>query len=182
MDWARLHAALNDLPAGLLLIAILFDLLGAINKRESLRAAGFWCLIAGVIGGVLAAIAGEAAEESAVHGDSAHSLMETHETMAYVVLALFGLLAAWRVIRRTPSRQEQTAFTTAGVVAVALLALTAKLGGDLVFKHGAGIDGHVLQQAIEERQGGGHHHEEDDDSTMTVDSAKAAADTAGLRH
>ena len=27
-DWPRLHAALNDLPAALLLVAVLFDLAG----------------------------------------------------------------------------------------------------------------------------------------------------------
>ena len=179
MDWVRLHAALNDLPAGLLLAAILFDLLGAINKKDSLRAAGFWCLITGVVGGILAAVAGEAAEEGVVHGDAAHALVETHETMAYVVLGLFGLLAAWRLVRRVPGRQEQTAFTTAGIVGVALLVLTARMGGDLVFKHAAGIDGHVLQHQLEERQGGSHHH---DDDAMPADSAKAAADTAGHSH
>ena len=180
MDWARLHAALNDLPAALLLAGVLFDLLGAINKRESLRAAGFWCLIGGVSGGALAALAGVAAE-GGVHSESGHSLMETHETMAYVVLVLFAVLAAWRIIRRLPGKQEQTVFTTAGVLGVALMVFTAKLGGDLVFNHAAGIDSHVLQHQLEERQGGAHRH--DVDSTgMMVDSAKAPADTAGHQH
>ena len=41
-DWPRLHAALNDLPAALLLVAVLFDLAGALTRRPSLRTAGFW--------------------------------------------------------------------------------------------------------------------------------------------
>lgn len=183
LDWPRLHAALNDLPAALLLVAVLFDLLGAINRRESLRAAGFWCLIAGVIGGGLAAIAGEMAEGSAVHSDAAHSLMETHESMALVVLVLFAILALWRIVRRMPGRQEQTVFTTAAVLGVGLMIFTAKLGGDLVFGHATGIDSQVLQHAIEERQGG-HLHEEDEGAPALPDSAKAhaPADTARHRH
>jgi hypothetical protein len=41
----------NDLPAALLLAAVLFDLMGWILKRDSLVWAGIWTLWAGVIGG-----------------------------------------------------------------------------------------------------------------------------------
>jgi hypothetical protein len=36
-NWPRLHAALNDLPAALLIAAVLFDLLAAATRREGLR-------------------------------------------------------------------------------------------------------------------------------------------------
>ena len=36
--WAKIHAGLNDLPAALLLTAVLFDLAGWALKRETLRA------------------------------------------------------------------------------------------------------------------------------------------------
>jgi uncharacterized membrane protein len=158
-SWVLLHAALNDLPTALLLAAILFDLLGAVNRRDSLRAAGYWCLVAGVIGGVLAALAGLMAETVAPHDDAGHALMETHETFAFVVLAIFFVLLLWRTLRRLIGRQEQTIFTTAGVIGIGLLAFTARLGGSLVFEHAVGIDNHVLQDAIEGRREG-HHHEE----------------------
>ena len=61
-DWPRLHAALNDLPAALLLVAVLFDLAGAATQRPALRTAGFWTLIAGAVGGALAVISGLQAE------------------------------------------------------------------------------------------------------------------------
>ena len=182
MDWARLHAALNDLPAALLLAAVLFDLLGAINRRESLRAAGFWCLIGGVAGGALAAVAGLKAEDAAVHGEAAHALMESHQTLAFIVFGLFGLLAAWRVVRRAMAGREQVAFTTAGVIGVALLVITARMGGDLVFEHAAGLDGHTLQHAIEERQGGASHHHDEEGSGQPADSMKAHHDSAGHSH
>ena len=138
-DWTRLHAALNDLPAALLLMAVLFDVLGTINRRDSLKAAGFWCLIAGVVGGGLAALAGWMAEGAATHDDAAHALMETHETMAWVTLGVFAVLAAWRLVRRILGRREQLVFTTAGVIGALLLVFTAKLGGTLVFEHGVGV-------------------------------------------
>ena len=171
-SWVLLHAALNDLPTALLLAAVLFDLLGASLKRESLRAAGFWCLVAGVIGGGLAAIAGELAEGVAPHDEAGHEIMETHETFALVVLGLFTLLLLWRIVRRIIGRQEQTIFTTAGVIGLGLLVFTAKLGGSLVFQHAVGIDNHVLQSAIEGRRAG-HEHGADDDH----DHDHPAADT-----
>ena len=57
-DWPRLHAALNDLPAALLLVAVIFDVLAAITKRPALRSAGYWTMIAGAVGGVLAVLSG----------------------------------------------------------------------------------------------------------------------------
>jgi uncharacterized membrane protein len=50
-DLPRWHAAVNDLPAALLIAAVLFDLVGWATKRESLVWAGIWTLRAGVIGG-----------------------------------------------------------------------------------------------------------------------------------
>lgn len=151
-DWTRLHAALNDLPAALLLMAVLFDVLGVVNHRDSLKAAGFWCLIGGVLGGGLAGFAGWMAESAAPHDDAAHAVMETHETMAWITLGVFGVLAAWRLVRRVIGRREQVVFTTAGVIGVVLLVITARLGGSLVFDHGVGVRG--AQHAGSEE----HHH------------------------
>ena len=158
-SWVLLHASLNDLPTALLLAAIVFDLIGAVNKRDSLRAAGYWCLVGGVVGGGLAAIAGLMAEDRAPHDEAGHAIMETHETFAFVVLAIFAVLLVWRTVRRLIGRQEQTIYTTAGVIGLGLLVFTAKLGGSLVFDHAVGIDNHVLQNAIEGRREG-HSHEE----------------------
>ena len=41
-DWPRLHAALNDLPAALLLIAVLFELASVVLRRPTFRVVGFW--------------------------------------------------------------------------------------------------------------------------------------------
>src|SRR2546423_290956 len=50
-DWPRFHAAVNDLPAALLFVTVLFDIGAWLSKRESLKAAALWTLWAGVIGG-----------------------------------------------------------------------------------------------------------------------------------
>ena len=86
-DWPRFHAAVNDLPAALLFVTVLFDFAGWFTKRESLKAAALWTLWAGVIGGWIAVIAGLQAEDVIEHGEAIHELMETHETLALTTLA-----------------------------------------------------------------------------------------------
>ncbi len=178
-DWARLHAALNDLPAALLLAAVLFDLLGAINKRDSLKAAGFWCLFLGVLGTGAAIISGRATEGGIDHTDAAHAVMETHETLAYITLAIFGLLFAWRVVRKGVwNAKEQPVALTAGVIGIGILIVTAKLGGNLVFEHGLGISTTRVEAIVGER--GGHAHDEGmvDSAAVAPDTAMAGSDTA----
>jgi len=152
MDWARLHAALNDLPAALLLVAVLFELLGAVNRRESLRAAGFWTLLAGVAGALLAVGAGLMAEEAVEESARAHDLMEWHENFAFVVLGVFGVMLLWRLVRRAMGRTETVAYLAAGLVGVAMLIATSRVGGSLVFDHAVGIRTDALQSIQLERR------------------------------
>ena len=82
----RLHAALNDLPAALLLVAALFELLALATRKESFRQVSFWTLIVGALGGGAAVLSGLQAEENIAHGDAVHRVMETHELLAFITL------------------------------------------------------------------------------------------------
>ena len=139
-DAPRFHAALNDLPAALLLVAVLFDLAAWITKRESLGWAGLWALWAGVIGGWVAVIAGELAEDALEHGEAIHDLMERHETVALVTMGVFTAVLAWKLWRRARlAPVEELILRAASVLGVAGLVWAAAIGGDLVFEHAAGI-------------------------------------------
>jgi uncharacterized membrane protein len=153
-DAPRLHAALNDLPPALLPLSIVFDLLGMLLKRESLRAAAFWTLVFGVLGTGAAIASGLVAEDVVQHSEQAHLIMATHKTLAFIVLAIFGLLALWRILRRGVwTEKEQPIALTAGVIGVAILVYTASLGGRLVFDHAVGISTARLEQIPAERVG-----------------------------
>ena len=157
-DWPRLHAALNDLPTALLLVAVLFDLLGAATRRAAFRQVGFWTLVAGAVGGALAVISGLQAEEHIDHGDAVHRVMETHETLGLTTLAVFGVLAVWRIFRENRMGAAERALALAGSLGgLGLLIATAVFGGRLVFDHAAGIATPVLQSEIRSR-GAGHSH------------------------
>ena len=157
-DWPRLHAALNDLPAALLLVAVLFDLAAAILNRPPLRTVGFWALVTGAVGGALAVISGLQAEEHIAHGEAVHRVMETHEELALITLGVFAVLALWRIVRdRRMGGTERMAALVASLGGVGLLLATAAYGGKLVFEHAAGIPTEVLQAEIHERSEGHHH-------------------------
>jgi uncharacterized membrane protein len=159
-DAARLHAAVNDAAPVLLPLAVLFDLLGTFLKRESLKAAGFWTLLAGVLGGGLAIVTGLLAEDATPHGAQAEAVMSTHETLAFIVVALFAILAVWRLLRRGVwSEREQPIALTAGVIGIALVVVQASFGGRLVFEHGVGIPTAAIESALQDRAAAAAAHE-----------------------
>ena len=176
-DWPRFHAAVNDLPPALLPLSVLLDLLGIVFKRESLKAAAFWTLVFGVLGTGAAILAGLMAEDVVQHSEQAHEIMGTHETLAFIVLAIFGVLAIWRIVRRGVwNEKEQPIALTAGVIGIAILLYTASLGGKLVFDHGLGIPTARLGAIAGERAG--HHHDEDEGAAAAPALSPAAPDTA----
>jgi uncharacterized membrane protein len=151
-DWPRLHAALNDLPAALLLVAALFELLALATRKETFRQVSFWTLIVGAIGGAAAVLSGLQAEESIAHGDAVHRVMETHELLGFITLAIFGVLAVWRIWReRRMGTTERALATALSLGGAAVLIATASYGGRLVFDHAAGIPTEVLTSEIRER-------------------------------
>jgi uncharacterized membrane protein len=184
-DWPRLHAALNDLPAALLLVAVLFDLAAALARRPTLRVIGFATMLAGAVGGVLAVLSGLQAEEHIAHGEAVHEIMETHETLAFITLGIFAVLAVWRVVReRKMSPGERGASLALSIAGLGVLIATAALGGRMVFEHAAGVPTPVLEAELHERSEGHHHHggegeeAEDHDHPTAAPAMAPASDSA----
>ena len=177
---AELHAALNDLPVVLLLVSIVFDVVGGAIKRDSLKQAGFWTLVVGAAGVILALVSGLRAEDSIEHGGSVHLVIERHETLAIVTTVLFVGLALWRIVRhRSMTANERPVYLMIGTVGVLFLTWTAHLGGTIVFRHGGGIPTTVMEGAMEERAIGhshapGEEHEAEApaDTTATADESE----------
>ncbi len=136
-----LHPMLVHFPIALLITSVLFDAVGAMWKRETFREGALWLLVLGLAGGVAAAVAGDMAEEMAEKAGIAESLIETHETLAFATLGLFGLLMVWRLwLRNHFTRSTMTAYFLAAAIGLGLLSATGHFGGDLVYEHGAGVN------------------------------------------
>jgi uncharacterized membrane protein len=155
---AEWHAAINDLAPALLLASVIFDLLGSVTGRDSLKAAGFWTLVGGAIGAVAAAASGLIAEDTIEHGEAVHRVMETHEVLALSVTGLFVLLAAWRIWRRgNLGPVERPPYLVAATVGALGVIWVAHLGGTIVFRHGGGVPSAVMEEALRERTGEHEH-------------------------
>jgi len=83
--------------------------------------------------------------------------METHETLAYVLIGFFGAMFLWLYIRRKSMKSgERIGFVLVSLAVAGLLAYQAHLGGRMVYQKGAGVQPYVpyLEQGHEH-----HHHE-----------------------
>src|SRR5437870_10594375 len=128
-DWPRFHAAVNDLPAALLFVTVLFDLGSWLTKRESLKAAALWTLWAGVVGGWVAVLAGLEAEDVIEHGEAIHDLMETHETLALTTMGIFTAVLAWKLFRRAKlTAAEDVGLRILGVAGLVGISWPAVIG------------------------------------------------------
>ncbi|HLZ44854.1 MAG TPA: DUF2231 domain-containing protein [Gemmatimonadales bacterium] len=174
-DAARWHALLNDFPAALLTVAVLFDLGALVTKRESLMWAAIWTLWAGVIGGWAAVVAGELASDVIEHGQAAHEIMEKHETMALLTMGVFTVVLVWKMVRRFRMPSQELVLTRAlSIAGLVGLVWTGVLGGKLMFEHAAGIPTRTLQTEIPERAAGHEHDEDEEHGHGGADTAKAA--------
>jgi uncharacterized membrane protein len=151
-DWPHLHAALNDIPAAVLLLSVLFDWGAWITNRESLRSTALWTLWAGVIGGWAAVLAGLQAEEAIDHGPAIHDLMDDHETLALVTMGVFTVVLAYKLVRRVNrSRGEELTLRALSLAGLVTLVWTARIGGQMYFEHAAGVPTAVFDPEAQNR-------------------------------
>jgi uncharacterized membrane protein len=179
-DWPRLHAALNDLPIALLLVAVMFDVVAAVTKRQSFRQIGVWTMLVGAVGGAVAVLSGLQAEEHISHGDAVHRVMETHEQLGLITLGVFGVLTLWRIVReRRMGPRERALSLVFSLGGVGVLVATGVYGGKLVFEHAAGISTEVLQAELQERNREHEHRAGQEHPAVTPDSSAASPQAPG---
>ncbi len=179
---AQWHAALNDFPSLLFIVALVFDLVGEATNRESLKAAGFWTLVAGALGTLTALVSGLIAESAIEHGGSVHLVMERHKTLGITVTVLFVLLAGWRVWRKGRLRSiERRTYLTIATVGALVILWTAHIGGTIVYEYGGGIPTAVLEGALQERATG-HTHGPGEEHEEGETAVGEQADTAAADH
>ena len=166
----NIHPYFVHFPIAILSVGLLWDLLGILLKKESLKNAGWWAQVFGVIAIIITVTTGLIAANSAAHSEAAHEIMETHETIGLIVAGAFILLLIWRIFLKTslPSKRVyQTVYLAIGILAVVTMLYGAHLGGKLVYEFGVG--GSAVQQPAHAHQHNEaneeHEHEGDHDST-----------------
>ena len=201
-DWPRVHALIVSFPVALLTVAVLFELASLVLKKDGLRRTGFALLLVGVLAAGAAVLIGLQAEDVIAHGSAIHDLMEEHQTLAYVTLGIFAVVAAWRLVREGKmATGERIAAFLLSLAGLGVLVDTGHHGGKMVFEHAAGVPNATLRTELQDRAEGhehgdhqhdadhadaDHHHDADDrDAAAPADSTGAttpAADPPGHSH
>jgi len=138
----HLHAMAVHFPIALLITGFLSELASFIFKRSFFRQAAFYLLLLGTLGTIVSYLAGNAAGKGMEEGAMAKA-MELHEQAATITVWLTGFTAAVYVAVAFFKFQKNWARVAGVILFAALIAAitrTGYLGGQLVYKHGAGVE------------------------------------------
>jgi uncharacterized membrane protein len=131
-----IHPMLVVFPIAFLLGALATDLAGWLAGDPFWARASFWLLAAGVAGGVLAAVAGLT---DFVTRERVHRLgvawMHMVGNAAVLIIAAVNLALHWTAPGRVDGLEVVLAAVAAG-----MLAITGWLGGEMVYRHGFGME------------------------------------------
>jgi uncharacterized membrane protein len=153
------HPALTHFPIALLLGAVALDLYAWWRGRPGLAQIATGMLVAGLLTGVLAALAGVLAFFTVpAHTEEAHELMFWHMAIQATALLMFACPAweRWRNWSATPS----LAGRLAGCLATVLLSVGSAIGGYIVYHGGAGVRPELLTTQVK-KHGHGHHDQKE---------------------
>lgn len=123
-----IHQILIVFPLGLLATSFFFDLAWMATGRAELAIVAWWMIVAGVIGGAVAAIFGVIDWIAIPRGTRARKLGAWHGGGFVIVALLFALSLAVR--RASPSHPDAIAVALSGL-GVLVTVITGWLGGEL---------------------------------------------------
>ena len=133
-----LHPMLVAFPIGLLVTSFIFDLIARWQNLPGLASAAWYCIIAGLIGGVLAAIPGVVDLFSIVPWDSsARSRGYKHAIVNGLMLVAFIADAAYRGNPGVMADNTSLILSACGVV---LIGISGWLGATLVYRNQIAVD------------------------------------------
>lgn len=145
-DLSHIHPMIVHFPIALLIIGFLADITGMLLKKEKkafFTKVGFLLLVIGTVGVIAAYISGEAAGEGVTEAGALGDALETHDSAAFLTLWLMigtALVRIGAVIFNKYKGMVKIAATVLFFLGVLSIARTGYYGGELVFKHAAGVE------------------------------------------
>jgi uncharacterized membrane protein len=141
-DLTHIHPMIVHFPIALLIVGFLADVTGLITKKEFFYKSGFYLLILGTLGVIAGYLSGEYAGDGVIEAGALGQALELHEAAAELSLwlmlgtALVRIAAVFLKKYDGPIKIFATLLFLAGVISIAR---TGYYGGELVFKHAAGV-------------------------------------------
>ena len=139
------HALIVHFPIGLLVTAVVADLIAMLRRDPStVVSVSTGLYLAGTVSLVAAYLTGRSGAAEVYTPGMAHAVVTRHWEWALWCVWYFGLLTAGRAGLRlgtggVPRRVVTAALALAGLAGLVLLTKTAELGGRLVYQYGVGV-------------------------------------------
>lgn len=124
------------------------DQSGGVKLRSLFSHAALVTGLAAPFGAIAAVITGLLAEEIVPEVGEVHEVLESHETLGFVVLGIAVLFAAvklWSFLKRTD--RYGYILIALGIAGILAVILAAHEGGELVYEHGVGVE--MQQPSVE---------------------------------
>jgi uncharacterized membrane protein len=132
------HPILIVFPLGLLVTAVVFDVIYLITGRTGFNLASGYAIAAGVIGGLVAAVFGLVDWLAIPAGTRAKRVGLLHGAGNVVVVVLFAV--SWLLREQAGNWKPDVAALVCSFVGLVLGGVTGWLGGELVERLGVGVD------------------------------------------
>jgi uncharacterized membrane protein len=133
-----IHPMLVVLPLGLFVMSVIFDALSLARDNVIFGVVAYWNILAGVTGGLLAAVFGLIDWLAIPNGTRAKRIGLLHGGTNVLVVLLFAY--SWWTRSNTVDAMPTTTLFVVQVIALLMGAFAGWLGGELVDRLGVGVD------------------------------------------
>lgn len=138
----HLHAMVIHFPIALLIIGFLSEIIALFIKKPFFSQAAFYLLLLGTLGTIASYLSGDAAGDGIEEG-SLGKAIELHEQAATIALWLAiatSLVYLGIYFLKYSKKWAKIASIVLFTATIVAIARTGYLGGQLVYKHGAGVE------------------------------------------
>ena len=141
-----IHPFIVHFPLALFLTGLLFDLLGLALADERLVKTGWHLLAASFLASLPAVASGLFAASGIILTPAGRDTFEWHQQLALLAASAIAAVAFWRLRAGggIPAK-PRTLYLLAAIATAGLLIATGLAGGELVFRHGVGVEAVGLQ-------------------------------------
>ena len=182
-DIILIHPKVVHFTIALFSLAVLLDVIGMITKNEKFHWAALLNLIFAGAAAIVTVISGLLAESNVLHNDAAHEIMETHETLGFIVLGSILLLLIWRIILKGnfPGKAVWL-YLIIGIGGIGVMFVGADYGGEMVYTHGVAVKAVPVEEHAHDNGDDGHDHGEAGEESHEEEDARFQSGNTEARY
>lgn len=142
IDLTNIHPMIVHFPIALVIVGFISDLTGLVTRKEFFNKMASYIVIAGAVGVVAAYLTGNAAGDNIEEIGALGSALELHEKAAKIAMIISAIAGSLKLALLFIKKYETVfKYVSAVVVMAAVIAIsvTGFYGGELVYKHAAGV-------------------------------------------